>query len=355
MRLNVQVFFILLVLIFASGVAWAEESLPGLPDFRREIPSLTLQQYILGPVCLSLPASSLDLDCNPAFLARSEKRQVRLGLTANDRVGEVNDYRTKLVDNDAEGIVNKVLGQREALVARATTAAWYQRDWWAIGYVPFRGGFASNVRNPAYPTVAADIFKESEIFAKAGLLATADQNLEVGLQLRYVDRQFLRRQFDFLDVYGNPSQLQIQSQKVLYLEPGMSYSFDTDWESAISAALTQGAVYQSGDKGSATPMLDLGFRTAPPFAGRRLQTSTHYTDHPGMADLFSRFRWGAIYDFDGFAAISLSLGKGLAGVGVTGHIDSVIAGVGWKTEEVAPDQWQSTRVSTLMFELGAVF
>jgi len=342
-------------LVACSRPARAQEAIAGLPDFRREVPSLGLEQYILGPVCLSLPSSRLNLDCNPAFLAREEKRQLRLGLTANDRVGEVNDYRTRLDASDTEGIINKVLGQREALVARATSAVWYQRGWWAIGWVPFRGGFASNVRNPAYPTVAASIFKESEFFGQAGFLVPAEPAMEVGLQLRYVDRQFFHGRFDFLDVYGNPKQLQIDGQKAFYVEPGLSYSFDTTWESAISATLTQGAVYQSGYANRFMPMLDLGFRTAPAFLGGHLRTSTHYSDNPVFPDLFSRFRWGAIYEFDDLAAISLSLGKGLAGIGVTGHIDSVVVGLGWKTEEITPDQWQATHVSTLMFEAGAVF
>lgn len=349
------IFIVLVVALSGLKPAAAQEYIPGIPDFRREVPSLGLEQYILGPVCYSLPASHLNLDCNPAFLAREEKRELRLGATANDRIGEVNDYREKLGASDTEGIINKVLSQHDALVARATSGAWYQHDWWAMGYVPFRGGFASDVRNPAYPTVLASIFKESEIFAKAGFLAPSDPNLEVGAQLRYVDRQFFHQQFDFLDVYGNPKELQIQGQKALYLEPGVSYSFDMAWSSAISATLTQGAVYQDGYQNRFMPMLDIGFATTPAFLGRHLRTSTHYTDNPDIPDLFSRFRWGAIYEFDDLAAISLSLGKGLAGIGVTGHIDSVVVGLGWKTEEISPDQWQSTQVSTLMFEIGAVF
>lgn len=348
-------FLFLVVLALASESAGAQESIPGIPNFRREVPSLGLEQYILGPVCLSLPSSYLNLDCNPAFLARREKRMVRLGLTANDRIGEVNDYRTKLNSEDTEGIVNKLLAQREALVARATSAVWYEHEWWAIGFVPFRGGFASNVRNPAYPVVAASIFKEDEFFAKAGWLVPSDPNLEVGLQLRYVDRQFFHGQFDFLDVYGNPKQLEIVGSRAAYLEPGVSYSFDTSWESAISATLTQVAVYQSGYQNRFMPMLDIGFRTAPAFLGRHLRTSTHYSDNADYPDLFSRFRWGAIYDFDDRAAISLSLGKGLAGIGITGHIDSATAGIGWRTEEISPDQWQSTHVSSVLFEFGAVF
>lgn len=339
----------------ATAYAGADESARGLPDFHAAYPSLGVHQFVLGQNCLSLPATSLELDCNPAFLANEEKHQFRLNLAFNDQVKKVNDYRIKLENGDSVGIVNSVLDQHDPIVARATSALWYQDDWWAIGYVPFRGGFASLVRNPAYPEISAHIYKESELFGKAGFLASDDRDLQVGIQLRYVEREFFKRSFDLLDALSDPSALKIESQKMLFVEPGLNYTFDHEWSTAVSLALTQLRVLQSGFDSQPQPILDIGFSTAPPFASGKLVTTTHYTTRTDLPDIFSRFSWGAVYELSEIAAISASLGKTEAGIGVNGHFDSVVLGIGYKTEQISPDQWQSSRISTVLCEAGLVF
>jgi hypothetical protein len=353
-RLGVGLIGALILLLLTTEFALGNDN--GEGPFVREYPGLSLQQAILGPACLSLPASPLDLECNPAFLAKQEKRQLRISLVGSDQLPLVNEYRERLSTNDSIGIVNKVLNQREPLVARASAGVWYQQNWWALGFVPFRGGFASSMRNPAYPSISADIYKESELFGKVGLLTADDPNLQIGFQLRYVERTFFRRQFDLLDAIGDPAKLNIDRQRVLYLEPGLRYSFDgNSWDSTISGTLTQAGVFQDGRKSTFYPVLDLGFSTSPPFAGRKLRTTTHYSNHPDVPDLFSRFRWAAIYDFNNIATVSASIGKSVAGIALGGHIDSVVLALGWKTEDVTLDQWQAARVTTILFECGLVF
>jgi hypothetical protein len=355
MRLTAAVFFTLLLIALLAPGARAEDHVSGIPNFHADYPSLSIQQYLLGNTCLSLQGSPLELSCNPAFLANEKKHQVRLNLAFNDHVLQVNEYRERLATGDQTSIVNKILDKREPVVARATSAAWYQRDFWAMGYVPFRGGFATLVQNDSYPRISAHIYKESELFGKVGFAPEFDKNLQVGLQVRYIDRVFFRKEFDLLDALADPSQLRIESQKIIYVEPGLSYSFDAAWASAVSATVTQLPVMQQGYASTFTPILDVGFSTAPPFAGSKLRTSTHYNSNAEQSDLFSRFRWGAIYDLDDIGSVTLSLGKSLAGIGVSGHYDSVTLGLGYKTEDISPDQWQSIRVSTVLFEGGLVF
>ena len=346
----------LLALALALAALPAQSSsLQGLPNLSAEYPRTSMHDFVLGPVCLSLVSGPLDLDCNPAFLSSQEKRQFRISIVANNHLKQVNDHRERLNSNDTVGIVNSVLNQGEPTVARASTAIWYQREWWALGVSPFRGGFASSSRNPAYPELAAHVYKETEVFGKVGLVHGEEKDLNVGFQLRYVQRQFFKREFDLLDAVGNPSMLKIENQRALYLEPGVSYTFDSSWSSAVSATLTQLPLAQDGDGVEFKPVVDFGFSTRPPFLARRLRTSTHYTGAHDVNDVLSRFRWGAIYDFNDVASISALLGKTEIGAGLNGHFDSVVLGLGWKTEEIAPDRWQTVRVSTVLFEAGLVF
>lgn len=351
---NGFVFLLALVLIGISSESRAS-TIQGLPNFSSEFPQTTINDFVLGPVCLSLSGGPLDLSCNPAFLATEEKRQFRMLGAANDHVAQINDYRKKLRDDDASGIVNATLDRREPKVARASSLLWYQRDWWALGFSPFRGGLATSARNPAYPEVAAHVYSEHEVFGKVGFVHRDEPNLNFGFQLRYVQRDFFRREFDLLDAFGNPSLLKVERQNLLFLEPGVSYAFDSTWSSAVSAAITQLPILHDGDSFEFKPVVDVGFSTAPPFFGRRLRTSTHYNGSPDQPDILARFRWGAIYDFDKVASISAMLGKSDFGVGANGRIDSVVVGLGWKSEEIKPDRWQSVRVSTLIVEAGLAF
>lgn len=341
------------VCVLAHGAS-AASRLQGLPNISAEYPRTTLHEYILGPVCLSLPSSKLELSCNPAFLAYEDKHQFRLDIAGNDHLAQVNAYRERLNANDSVGIANAALGDREPTLARASSVLWYQRDWWALSFAPFRGGFASSTRNAAYPEVAADIYKEYEILGKAGLVAE-DSNLSAGLQLRYVDRQYFRRQFDLLDAIGDPSLLKIEQKRVLYVEPGINYMFESNWSSSVAATVTQLPLAQDGNEREVKPVVDIGLSTAPPIFGeRRLRTSTHYTGD-GTSDVMARFRWGALFDLSKNAAMSALIGKSEVGVGLNGHIDSLVLGLGWKTEELTLDQWQTVRVSTVLFETGLMF
>ncbi len=327
----------------------------GLPNFSGEFPQTTITDFVLGPVCLSLPGGPFDLSCNPAFLATEEKKQFRMAGAANDHVAQLNDSRMKLRAGDATSIVSASIEAREPKVARASSLLWYQRDWWALGFSPFRGGLATSVRNPAYPEVAAHVYAENEVFGKVGFIHRDDPNLHIGLQLRYVQRDFFRREFDLLDALGNPSILKVEKQNLLYVEPGVSYSFDSKWQSAVSASITQIPVYHDGDGFEFKPVVDVGFSSAPPFFGRRLRTSTHYNGSPDQTDILARFRWGAVYDIDHKASVAAMLGKSDFSVGASGRYDSIVFGLAWKSEEIKPDKWQTVRISTFILEGGLAF
>ena len=334
--------------------AQADTNLRGIPNFQLEHPSNSLPEFILGPTCLSLMAGPMDLDCNPAFLASEKKRQFRADLSFNDKVKQVNEYREKVESGDSAGIADSILGNRDPNIAQATTSLWYQRDWFAVGYIPLRAGLATLVQNQAYPDISADVYKESEVFAKAGYQFPDDKHVRIGLQARYVQRDYFYKEFAAFDAASDPSLLAIEHQKILFLEPGVSYLFDGDWASALSGSVTNLPIYAEGST-PFQPVVDIGFSTTPPFADGKFRTTTHITENPAIQDFFQMFRWGAIYDFETHASVSMSIAKDEFGVGVNGHIESLVLGVGYKTQQISSSDWDSSQVSTYLFEAGLVF
>lgn len=345
---------LIFLMLLGSGAARAQSTLYGIPNFQTSQPANTLQDLILGATCTSMPASPLELSCNPAFLASEEKRQFRVDGVTNDRIGTMNKYRHLLEANDSVGLVDGLLQEKEPLMANASVRLWYQRDWWAIGVTPVRAGYVSFFRNSAYPEITGSAFADREVFAKAGMKLASDENLRVGLQLRYVDRSFFRKQFALLDAVNDQSLIRIDKQQVAYLEPGVSYALNEKGTSALSAMISQMAVYQGGASQPLRPVFDLGYSSAPDFFDGRLKTSTHVSVNPDIDDTFAMFRAGLVYDFD-FVSVLASFASQELGAGVQGRIDSLVLGLGYRTQEIAKDSWQKERVSSWLFEIGLVF
>lgn len=343
-----------LSILFIGSFANAQSTLYGIPSFQTSQSANTLQDLVLGATCTSMPASPLELSCNPAFLASEEKRLFRVVGTTNDRIGTMNKYRHLLEDNDSVGLVDGLLQEKEPLMANAAVRLWYQRDWWAVGVTPVRAGYVSFFRNAAYPEITGSAFADREVFAKAGWKLASDENLRLGLQVRYNDRSYFRKQFALLDAVNDQSLIRIEKQQVAYLEPGVSYALNEKGTSALSAMISQVAIYQAGAAQPLRPVFDLGFSSAPDFFDGRLKTSTHVSVNPDIDDTFAMFRAGAVYDFD-FVSVLVSFASQELGAGLQGQIDSLVLGLGYRTQEIAKDSWQKVRVSSWLFEIGLVF
>lgn len=300
-------------------------------------------------------ASYLDLDCNPAFLADEDKTIFRANIIGNDKLWQLNKYRQQLGDNDGISVANDLLQQSKPMVAKATASLWYQHQWWAVGYIPFRAGLAYTKRNPAYPEISAQVFKESELFAKAGLFSSDDHNLRIGLQGRYVQRDYIYQQFDAFDALSDPSIVGIQHQSALYLEPGIVYSWKSNWDPAISGTYTNLPLFQKGDQLPVQPIFDVGFSSSFGDLCKNLHTTTHITTRPDVTDIYSRLTWGATYDFEEHAAVNVLLGKNQLGIGVDGHLDIFTMGISYKTEELEVDAWRAVTISTITLAAGVVF
>lgn len=345
--------FALTLALFSLASA-ADTAPRGIRNLFYDNSSLTLGHSILGNSCYSMRMGNLDLDCNPAFLSHSEKRQFRINLIGNDRLSKLNKYRQQLDDKDPVAMVDS-LERAGHQTTKAAASLWYQDDWWAVGFVPMRAGFTSYTRNPAYPRVSAQVFKELEIFGKVGLLSSDDNRFKVGVQTRYVRRDYIYQEFDVFDVITDRDLVDFKHEDILFVEPGVAYEWDSDWHPTLAATLMNVSVYRRGDTQDFKPLMDVGFGNTWAPVSKRFRSTTHYTHRTERANVFSRFSWSALYDFDDTATAMLTLGDNFVGLGLEGHIDSVVLGVGYKSEQISPDQWYTKQISTWLFQAGLVF
>ncbi len=339
-----------------SGISHAS-SLRSIPNFFYEYPSSSLEDLVLGRTCLSLHPTKLGLACNPAYLAGSEKHQLRLNALFDSNLPKALAYNDEVKDRDYVGVVRRLVDQRSPVVTRDSASAWYQRNNWAVIATPMRVGFATSVENPAYPEVATQIYRESELSGKMGFHVAEDPALKLGLQARFVQRQYIYQDFDVTSALADPTIVQFHKENIFFLEPGMTYQWENSWDPMISATLTNMRVAGSGARSNTTPIFDIGTSTRPAFLNKRLQTSLHFSSRSDIFDWGRRLRWGGLYEFDGAndIALSFSIAAGEYALGISGHIDSVVLGFAYKYENLSLSDWNKATVSSGIVQLGLVF
>lgn len=347
---------ILIGLVFCSITSWSSQ-VTAIPNMFYEHSFLTIEDTILGSTCYSIKASQNSLDCNPALMHYNQDEQLRFNLLIDKRLEDLLDYSKKIKNEDISGLVDKITKHPEATASRLAGSVWYQKNWWAIGYVPVRLKHASNIVNPAYPQVSLSLIKESEIFLRAGVGFYSIEGLTAGISLSYMNQKYIHGQEDLFDIIADPDLTKVKKNDLIRIEPGLAYRFKNDaWRPIFSVTLTHIDIYASeGSYKKLPPGMEVGLSSTPEFAKGRLITSTHYSlNEPGV-EPFKRLRWGARYDFDGLYSITANVAKGDYGVGAGVTIDSLTLGFGYKNEELDFARWNSKSSESFMAELGLRF
>ncbi len=277
-----------------------------------------------------------------------------MNLIANDRLNTVNDYRKQLQKEDSASVAESLLNQNSQFIAKAASSVWYQRGWWAVGIVPLRAGIAYLRRNPAYPDISVHAFKETELFGKVGLYSSEDERLRFGLQTRYLHREFVYQRFDALDAATNPDLVKVEKQRAMYIEPGIVYSWKSDWEPEFSLMLSNIAVYLHGAHMPTPPLIDVGF-SSNVFMFKNLRSTIHYTYNRDTIDFLHGLSWSGSYEYDELFSTQLSLAAGQFAIGTEWRVYALTLGVAYRDERMVVDRWTSHHVSSFTFELGLAF
>lgn len=349
------IFYIILNSL-SLGVAHAELSTK-FKNYMFEDHATTMESFILGRTCFSLRASSLGIDCNPAFLAGSDRRELNFSVVLDDKALEAFKYLNELRDNNSVGVVNRLLSDQRPFAVQQSATIYGQYDWFAVALTPVRLGVASAVVNSSYPTVSTHAMLQSEVSLRAGSFFEEDTNLSVGANLRLVRTHQVRNEFDLGDAISNPELISINETDHVYLDPAVSYRFNGSWDAELTAALTHLALFESDganvlDEG---PRPEIGFASRPDIGERRLRTALHFTGRPDIERVGWRLRFGAIYDLSEDFTIHGTLAGEEYGLGFMARIDSVILGLGVRSEAFYLNGTEVDRLTRALFQAGLTF
>jgi hypothetical protein len=180
----------------------------------------------LSSACFGMSALIEGLPCNPAFTAKNRSSQFQTQFFFGNNVSYVRDVSQLLDGTGDSGTVERLFHQKSSSEMEAHIQASFLRETWGFSYSPYRLFYYSLIRNSALPVIPLYAGQEQSVSAQ--IASFAENNLYWGLQLRAVDRRFLLSEFTLTDALasGGSDFLQSKTQRALYIEPGVLYSFE---------------------------------------------------------------------------------------------------------------------------------
>lgn len=206
--------------------------------------SSSFATHALGFTCFSFDVGADVLPCNPAYIAKERKKQFK----ATGFFGNNVSYGQQVVDllkgQADQGTVQKLFGQKESSELEANAEAGFLMETFAISYSPARINYYTLFRNQSLPQMT--VFASKEESAKMQLASYIENNFYLGLQMRYVHRQFIANEFFLTDALAENGKdmFQSQEQNFLYFEPSILFSpEDVSYKPEISMSLVNMGFY----------------------------------------------------------------------------------------------------------------
>jgi len=314
----------------------------------------TVENFILGRTCFSVSGSSTNLPCSPAHLADSSVQMLRFNIFADNEFSDVLKFAEELDKGNTKNLANRLLEHNRPVTHQISATSWYRNDWWAITLTPLQASVSSVSTNPSYPTVSTSLSRSEEISMRAGLIFAEENKLRFGGNLRLLSRSELREEFELYEVMSGAQEVKVTDNNVVYFEPAFSYLFNSTWHSEITATVTNVALYKK-EKLSDSPTLEFGYVTVPDFLDGKFRSALHLTTREDLPKFADKILWGGHYQISDLINLSASLGSNQYGIGLTGFVDSVVYGLGYRAEEVYSPYDSPQNVKNILFEIGLQF
>jgi hypothetical protein len=304
-------FSMLVILFFLAQVAFAVEVPRDIALGSSDFTSRTL-----GNACYGMVTLVSGLPCNPAMAAKERKPRFQADLFFGNNISYVHDV-SQLVDGSGDKTtVERLFNQKSSSEMEANIEASYISENWGLSYSPYRLFYYALIRNSSLPTVTLYAGQEQTISAQ---IASYTQNdFYWGLQLRGVDRKFILSEFTLTDALasGGSHYFDTQTQRAVYLEPGIMYSFDEkEWKPQFGLTIKGvGAVDHKYDELPTSPDYHLSGSIRPPVAygelefGLDLLFNSYVTGASDVPRLGTSYTIGAIQALGSYGDKEYSLG-----------------------------------------------
>lgn len=189
--------------------------------------SSSFTTHAIGNTCYAFDIEADVLPCNPAYMAKERKKK---SFKVNGFFGNNISYGQQVVDllkGDADqASIQKLFGQKESSELEANVEAGFLMETFALSYSPARLNYYTQFRNQSLPEMT--VFASKEDATKMQIASYIENDFYLGLQLRYVHRQFIASNFFLTDALAENGKdlFQAKEQNLLYVEPSILYSLE---------------------------------------------------------------------------------------------------------------------------------
>lgn len=326
-----------------------------------EVPrSLALGASDFTSRTLSLSCFGMDtllegLPCNPAFTAKERRSRFQTQFFFGNNISYVREISDLLDGNGSPGTVEKLFSQKASAEAEANIQASYLRETWGLQYSPYRLYYYALIRNAALPVITLYAGHEQSLAAQ--MASYVEGHLYWGLQLRAVDRKFLLSEFTLTDALasGGDQYFETQTQRALYIEPGLLYSFDErPWQPQFGLTIKNaGLVDTKYDELGTSPDWHLAGSVHPPVGvgdlelGLDLRFNSYIEDYQDIPHFGAAYRLGAMRALASYAKSEYSVGFLL-------HFESWNGGLTYWRKKYQNLLGEEDQLQTVYLELGFI-
>lgn len=349
MQLKITIIFSYFCIIFYVPHA-ASQNLAFSSNARTfETQSSALLAKSLAHACLSIFTSD-GLPCSPTLSYLNKKPELRVqGLISNGHSTIKNV--TQLLDNNiTESLLNDIFTTNNVIQLETNAELSFLSPSFNAKYTPFNLKSLAVIRNESNPDVEMYAVQESGFTAQGSHLF--NKNLSLGAQIRLLDRKFIRQRFRLVELGTEEGKniLKPKKQKVTYIEPAATYTFNTKWQPRATIMIANLGFYSEKYDELETPVdVQVGLRVSPPIKWGQLEMALEYRSMNYNENPLEKLHLGVLYSLG-----AMNLAGGIDSFGISGGIyyslEKINAGILYSTTRLINNDDYYTQ--TVYVQLG---
>lgn len=352
------------LLIAAALAAYSMSPARAQPVLTSELPLLSdrtappLMTQSLGTACNVIAGSKASLPCNPAN-AYIESFEDGPSYVLSGRLFVGGEYeRFKTVNQLLNGpydeeFVQSLFAENQIIDTQLAGSLGLRTRYFSAAFTPYHLSYVSVVRNQAYPVVALRAAQERSL--RAQVAGPVTPWLQAGLQTRLVERKFVQNEFSMFDAIADGQKVLVpKEQRLVYLEPGVSFFGAGTWAPKASVLLTNmGFADRQHEETKQAPVIDTGVGVAPPLGFGVLEVGLNYRASDMRPNIWDRFGFGAGYRL-GLIETTLGWGNEQVNLGLmssfwSAHVAVLFSSKRYRTDDLR-DEYRSSVMTEFSFD-----
>jgi hypothetical protein len=311
----------------------------------------TLVIKSLGFACLSLDHVPDGLLCNPAFVSKGKKNNLRAQGLLSNGYSNLSKTRRILSDSSNQTLITDLFSEDKVLQTEAQIQLNFISSFINASYSPFVFKYFSVARNVANPDMELFAVDQQELVLQFGY---SFENFGIGIELKKQDWKFIRQRFKLLSLLSSQGldALKPRNQTTYFADPGAYLQLPIAWKPTLSAKIVNvGTTSQAYDEFKHPSEAQFGLGISPDMPIGKLNLMIDYKRlNYEEETLQDKLHYGMLYEF-GVMNLGVGIDENGFSTGIYYEIEKVNAGVLYSTTKV-PWKEADYYAQTVYLQLG---